>query len=69
MFVRNFYPSEISHNGIKNIIKPSKVTITPPDLPNITMTTHTFGPKDMQVLYLQKKGTHLNTMKIFYIYK
>jgi len=23
----------------------------------------------MQVLYFQKKGTHLNTMKIFYIHK
>ena len=72
MFVRNFYLSEISYNGIKNITEPSKIIRN-----SLKFTQHlndniyTFGPKKhiMQVLYFQKNGTHLNTIKIFYIHK
>ena len=33
--------------------------------------THTFGPIDniMQILYYQKKGSHLNTIERFHIHK
>jgi hypothetical protein len=72
VFVRNFYLSEVSYNGIKYITEPSKIIKN-----SLKFTKHLndnkyiFGPKKdiMQELYFQKNGTHLNTIKIFDIHK
>jgi len=65
-------PAKASPQSSENTKKDSKQLAILQTLPDTKQTTHThsFGPihNIMQILQLQNKGAHLNTLERFHIY-